>query len=284
MVGSASHKGRVFTKFEFEGRHNKVAKPDWRKLEKLWGVSLPEEARSKLDIANRLYAAVGPTHSGKGTVSVVAAKNALANWIKASGRLRKALGARTTSAPVLTKAEIVQKFYGTAAVKKIGKMKTLTFVQYVTEVAIGAAELGLKEIDEFKLSPELESDLWLAWAAFASSVAKGAGAKISASSSNKTANESPFVVGLSSLQELLPAECQRRNGYDSIAKGVQDARKKFGQTSPDALLAIIAAWGAGIPGFGEYNPAETEAFVRKFLSQNHTKGARKKGAPTSRPS
>jgi hypothetical protein len=284
MVPSASHKGRAFTKFQFEGRHNKVAKPDWRKLEKLWGVPLPEEARSKLDSANRLYAAVGPTHSGKGTVSVIAARKALADWIKASGRLRKALGAKTTSAPVLTKAEIVLRFYDTAAVKKIGKMKPLTFVQYVIEVAMGAAELGLKELDQFKLRPELKSDLWLAWAAFAASVAEGAGAKISASSSNKTANESSFVVGLSSLQELLPAECQRRNSYDSIAKGVQDARKKFGQTIPDALLAIIAGWGAGIPAFGEYNPAETEAFVRKFLLQGHTKGARKKGASTSRPS
>jgi hypothetical protein len=264
MAVSPSHKGRAFTKLRFEGRYNEVAKPDWRKLEKLWGAPLPEEARSKLDFANRLYAAVGPTHSGKGTVSVVAARKALANWIKASGRLRKALGANTTSAPVLTKAEIVLRFCDTTAVKKIRKMKPLTLVQYVTEVAIGAAELGLKELGEFKLSPELKSDLWLAWAPFAASVAEGAGAKISASSSNKTANESPFVAGLSILQELLPAECQHRTGYESIAKGVQDARRKFGRTSPNTLLAIIAGWGAGIRGFGEYNAAEVETFVRNL--------------------
>jgi uncharacterized protein (DUF1778 family) len=256
----ATKRSKVFSKPKFKDLYERLSERDWQELEGLWGASLAIETREVIETASRVYALVGPAHE-RNTVTAVKAEKALTAWIKASGRLRLALGVTTTSAPPLTKAEIVARFYGEPAIQKIGKMKPLSFVQYVLEAAMAAAEFAIA--DEQRISPELEKDLWRAWVAYLAIAVEKVGVKVSAASSNKTKNPSPFVTGVIFLQERLPKECRRFNDYDSVAKGVQLSRK-FREKSPEALLGILAGWGAGIPEFGEYDFAKIEVAIRSL--------------------
>jgi hypothetical protein len=212
---------------------------------------------------------VGPPQK-RNTVTVVKAEKALNDWIKACGRMRLALGATKTSAPQLTKLEVITRFYGDAAVRKIGKMKPLSFVLYVVEAAMGAALLAIAEKQHQNISAALQKDLWRAWVAYLAGLAEQAGVRVSAASSNETNKESPFVKGIMFLQERLPRECRRFVGYTSVAKGVQQARR-FQQKGPETLLAILAGWGAGIPELGEYNFAEAETITNSLLDGKYTK-------------
>jgi hypothetical protein len=279
MAAKTSQKLRILSNPEFKDVHKGLSGLDWQELERLWNTPLTIDTREKIETASRIYAFVGPAHV-RNTVTVVKAEKALNDWIKACGRLRLALGATKTSAPLLTKKEIIQRFYGRQAIQKIGKMKPLSFVQYAVEAAMGAAQLAIVDKQHTNISAALEKDFWRAWVAYLANVAKQLGVKVSAASSNKSNNESPFVKGVIFLQQRLPKECRRFNGYDSVAKGVQQARK-FEEKSPETLLGILAGWGAGIPEFGEYNFADAELVVRNLLHGNDTV---KKGASTSRHS
>jgi hypothetical protein len=250
MVTKPSRTLRAFIKPEFKDRYLRLSDKDWRELERCWEVSLPKDAREKLDVASRVYAMVGPPHE-RNTITALQAEKAFDAWIKASGRLRLKLGAGKTSAPRLTKREIVERFCGEAAARKIRRMRPMTFAHYVIEAAMGAARSAMAEKEHQQISPVLQKDLWRAWVAFVASVAREVEAKVSAASSNKTNKESPFVKGVIFLQERLPKECRRFADYDSVAKGVQ-AALRFKQT-PEVLLGILAGWGAGIPKFGEYD-------------------------------
>jgi hypothetical protein len=272
-------KMRIFSNPEFKDLHKGLSGRDWQELESLWNTPLTIDTREKIETAVRVYALVGPAHV-RNTVTVVKAEKALNDWIKASARLRLALRATKTSAPSLTKQEIIQRFYGKHAVQKIAKMKPLSFAQYVIEAAMGAAQSAIADKQHQNISAALNKDLWRAWVAYLANVANQAGVKVSAASSNKTNNQSPFVKGVIFLQHRLPKECRRFTDYDSVVKGVQDARK-FEKKGPETLLGILAGWGAGIPEFGKYNFADAEIVVRSLLKGNDTD---KKRNSTSRHS
>jgi hypothetical protein len=279
MAGKRSRTLKTFSRPEFEDRYKSLSDKDWRDLEKLWNASLPVDAREKIEVASRVYAMVGPPQK-LNTVTVVRAEKALHDWIKACGRLRLALGERKTSAPLLTKLDVVTRFYGEAAVRKIGKMKPLSFVLYLVEAAMGAALFAMAEKQHQNISSALQKDLWRAWAAYVAAVAEAAGVRVSAASSNELNKESPFVKGVMFLQERLPRECRRFIGYSSVAKGVQQSRA-FQQKSPESLLLILAGWGTGIPELGEYDFADAEAITGSLL---HGKYTQEKGTSTSRRS
>jgi hypothetical protein len=181
----AAKKSKTFSRPEFRDRYGRLSETDWRDLEKLWDASLPIHVREKVEVASRIYGMVGPPQK-RNTVTVVKAEKALNDWIKACGRLRLALGATKTSAPQLTKLEVITRFYGDAAVRKIGKMKPLSFVLYVVEAAMGAALLAIAEKQHQNISAALQKDLWRAWVAYLAGLAEQAGVRVSAASSNET--------------------------------------------------------------------------------------------------
>jgi hypothetical protein len=221
---------------------------------------------------------VGPVHA-RNAVPVKKAVKALSAWVKASGRLRLALGATSTSAPTLTKEQIVKRFCTEASARRMGKMNPLSFAQYVVETAMGATQFAIAETENHQISGDLERDLWRAWVAYLAQIGRQLGIRVSAASSNKGNKESPFVRGVIFLQERLPKECRRFSGYSSVVKGVQEA-VKFEQ-SPKTLLAILAGWGVGLHALGEYNLSVSEARVTDLLRGNNTQ---KKASLTSRPS
>jgi hypothetical protein len=183
---------KTFSSPTFEDRFNRLSDQDWQCLEKLWNVPLSIEARDEVETASRIYAMVGPPHR-RNAITVVKSEKALNNWLKACGRLRLALGATKTSASLMTKAEVIERFYGGSTIRKIGKMQPLTFFKYVMEAAMGAGLLAIEEKKHPKLSSALEKDLRHAWVAYLAYVVEQAGAKVSAASSNETNKESPFV-------------------------------------------------------------------------------------------
>jgi hypothetical protein len=276
----AADKSRVLAKVQSNDSYQELKDEGWRELEKLWTATLPPNLREKIETGNRVYAMIGPLHE-RSSVTVVKAEKALSDWIKASGRLRLELCAETTSARTLSKREVVERFCKESAARKISKMRPLSFAQYVIEAAIGAAQFAIAEIKCQNMDPGLKRDLWFAWVGFLACVAEEVGVKITASSSNKSRNESRFVRGIMALQQRLPKECRRFNGYESVAKGVQEARRKFGKEDPATLLAIIAAWGANLPGFDSRNRAEARAVIGKLRDRIESK---KRGRTASRPS
>lgn len=256
-----SARSKAFSKFKFELKNVALNDEGWMELERRWKTKLPDIARNRINVANALFASVAPLHSSENTVTLRKVENALNAWIKATGRLRLALQLPTSTLSVQSRAEIIAKFYSAKKIKKIGKMQPIVFARYVIDAATEAALLTLAELAENHMDPELKRDLWLAWVMFLADVARGAGAQVTASSSNKLKTESPFVSGVLYLQESFPKECRHYAGYDSVVKGVQLAKKKYSRETPETMLAMIATWGVNLPGFDSQNRSDAKAVL-----------------------
>ncbi|MCP3441979.1 hypothetical protein [Bradyrhizobium sp. CCGUVB14] len=265
---SKAASAKVFTKFNFRLRYDRLDSEQWKQLEAIWGCQLSAATREKIDVVNSLYAAIGNLHAKGKTQTVAKAENALNAWIKASGRLRKNLNAPKTSGVQMSKAEVISRFYGDDAVRKIAEMGPVVFAQYVVDAAVGAALLALDEIKTRNMDVDLKRELWFAWVMYLAGLATDSGAKVTASSANKLKNDSPFVQGILFLQKRLPKECHHYSGYESVAKGVNWAKQKFAKTSPKILLAIIAGWGANIEGFNGSNRGAPAAVLEKLFPGN----------------
>jgi hypothetical protein len=212
-------------------------------------------------------------HSKHQTIGASKAHLALEAWLKASSRLRLALG-KKTSAKKLSRAEIIAMFWGEDKAKHLGKMQPLVFVQYVLRGAMGAALSALDEIPERRLTSELEGDIWLAWIRLLALAIEEAGLKVSASSSSKLIRESPFVRAVMFLQDRLPKDCKRYNGYESVAKGIQKSRGKLGHLDDKYLLAIMMGWGTGI--LGVYAPDGVQLILDELMNQREETTPRSK--------
>ena len=270
---------KAFTKFRFDVQDIALDDDGWKELERRWKTTLPKAARTKIDVVNAIFASVAPLHGGENTVTVAKAKKALNAWIKATGKLRLALQLPTSSSEVSSRAEIISRFYSDDKIVKIGKMQPIVFARYVIDAATEAALLTLTELEANYMDPELKRDLWFAWVMYLASLAQGADVKITASSANKIKEDSPFVSGILYLQDALPKECRHYKGYESVAKGVQLAKKKHSLQRPETLLGIMAAWGPNLSGFNSRNRADAEAVIAGLTNKI---AVRKSRRPSSR--
>jgi hypothetical protein len=246
MPKVARERSKLFTKLVIGKSETRFDDKDWRQLEKTFGLSLSDEVKLQIESAQNLYCSIGRAHSGGRRISVALAERSLSDWLKASGRLRNALG-RRTSVGKLARAEVCAMFVSDETnLKRLGKMQPLVFVNYVLSAAMGAAQAELENLEKSKLSPDLDRDMWGAWVKLIELAVSEAGIKVSASSSNKVIHESPFVKVVMYLQGRLPNRCKKYSGYESVAKNVQWARKEFKGFDRTHLRAIIAGWGTGI--------------------------------------
>jgi hypothetical protein len=269
MPSSSAVAAKIFTKPKFKMQYEPLTMEEWNKLEELWKSKiLSAETREKIDVVNSIYSGIGPLHAPTATATISKVEKSLNAWVKATARLRKSLGANETSGKSQTKEQIVHRFATHAAAAKIDMMPPVVFAQYVIEAGMGAALLALEEIKQRNMALGLKRDLWLAWVMYLAKLATEAGIKISASSANKVKDDSPFVSGIRYLQAKLPGDCHHYNGYESTVKGINAAKQKFGKHSPSTLLAIIAAWGANLPGFNSHNQADAEAIIKKMIGGN----------------
>jgi hypothetical protein len=263
---------KVFKKIVLGKDYKKLDGQNWTDIGELLRVTLPEKSRSQIEIANGIYSTVAALHSSDQTVNLKTANAALNAWLKASGRFRLKLGEKT-SVKKLTRAEIIARFQGEKRVIRLQGMQPLAFFRYVLASAASAALTTQAEMLERKLTPDLKGDLWLAWVRLVALAVEDAGVRTSASSSNK-GTMSPFVTVVQYLQDHLPKYCSRRNGYESVTKGVQLAKLRLGQHDVNALRAVIGGWGTNI--LGDYALDDVQAIIDKLLSQIHGRTALKK--------
>jgi hypothetical protein len=223
--------------------HRMTAK-NWSDLEKHFRVSLPGEVRAKIEVASDCYAGIGKLHSPKESINTKTAIKALDAWIKASGRFQISLGKKSSVAK-LSRIEIISNLCGEGKRKSLEKMSPLGFFGFMLDLAMGAASTAIAEIPGREFGPEIKGDMWLVWVRLIVVAVSQVGAKTTASSSN-LASESSFVEGVLYLQALLPDYCKRFKTYDSVVKGVQLARKKFGHADEFVLMGTMMGLGSGV--------------------------------------
>ncbi len=116
----------------------------------------------------------------------------------------------------------------------------LEFLAAVFDAAVATSELVLLNLQNPKIAGLPGHDLWFLWVVLIDKTLRSAGFRTSAASGDKSLSKSPFVVFIQTLQALLPERCQRRKTAGSIAKGIQDARNRYGRFAPDLLITTLA--------------------------------------------
>lgn len=233
-----------------------VSRPlGWKQLEAIVGKPISAEIRDKINIVTQCYANVGPTFSNDNTVPATEVVAALDSWLKATGRLRRAI--RLAPAPK-------DQNLDPADLTTISLAATRPFLALeVLAAAVRSADITGNFVKS-RVSEEiggLKGDLWSVWVCLIGVYFQKLNLKITVSSPDKSHHDSPFVSLIEQLQNSLPPECRRLTGYGSIAQGIKRARRTLGKLNESQLLLILAGWGSqvltGYPGFLEKRtPAE----------------------------
>jgi hypothetical protein len=239
------------------GAYSRLGIKDWESLEKdILHKSLSQGVRDQIDTANDLFATFRPIHVKTNIIPELTVTSAIDEWYKACGRLRKIMG-RKTSATKIDRGRFLKEFTNKKGVRRLKVMQPISFLNFVVAAGMGVA---LSIADEIARKPSsgavLGADMWSAWVCLVAKALRDTGVKVSASSSNKGTN-SPFVLAIIQLQEHLPKECRRYAGYESVAKGIQIARRTLGNSERTLLLMILAGFGSLIlPGYGDSSTRE----------------------------
>ncbi|MCX7307215.1 MAG: hypothetical protein NTZ72_04385 [Afipia sp.] len=228
------------------GKFRKLTAAEWKEIEVPFERrQISELARERIDYANMLFALVAPNHSQENSVTVKEITKQIESWQKTTRNLRRELETpRTTAIKIRTKAEIIARHKSKRAIHRIRKMPPLQFFTFTIESSLVAADLALETLKNNHQRPSsLKGDLWSAWICLIALALQDQGFKITATSLNKSKRESPFVSLIQKIQTILPTECRRFSGYESVTKGVQQARRKMGGLKQKTLMAVLGGWG-----------------------------------------
>jgi hypothetical protein len=262
---------KVFKKLKF-AKYTYLDSGAWEEVERIIGRKLSVEIRNKVESANVAYAKFGSLHAKPHASKLSDAKLALVKWIKTSRALMLELRGNN-SVTAIDRETLIGMFSGETQLRRLRRIQPLDVLDHVLEGAVGFASRTLDEMDSRSLSPELPRDMWFAWAQLVALAMQDAGIKISASSANKN-KESPFVGAVVFLSNFLPVECRHYQGYESIAKGAQKARKKFKGCDSTSLYAILGAFGSGI--LSDYDPESARELSRFLKDQTASRDQSKK--------
>jgi len=103
----------------------------------------------------------------------------------------------------------------------------IPFLKNVLDAAITSGELVQHTIKDLTYSESRQNDLWFIWVATLAMILSKTGFKVSAASGDKLAVDSPFVNFIQTIQTMLPEKYYRRKTPGSIAKAIQEARKRY---------------------------------------------------------
>jgi hypothetical protein len=249
--------------------------PDWSKHESILGCPLNAEVRAEINLANQLYALIGPGHDPRQTILSSAIAPLIDDWMKASRALRNALSSETESPEANvaistpqsespSRPHVIARFWGDDTVRHIGKMLPLQFLDLVAAAALDASKAVCDELAQ--LNASMTNDLWSAWVTLVARALVSGGIKVSASGPNKSGNASPFVTLICQLEEKLPSECRRCTGGDSAAKIIQTTLRKTRHLNRKDLLLDLAGYGSQIVkhypgGFEKQSSEKTEEIM-----------------------
>ena len=205
---------------------------------------LNQKVRTQIWTCCFLFAKHGPATIG--TIPVTKAIAKITQWraktISLRGRLWRKRGAKDSPEHPLT----VKKIYLMPLfARKKDDWQALNFFAEVLDVAIASGKLSIQDIQDPQFAGSREKELWFVWVALLRKVISHAGFYTSAASGHKSATDSPFVKTVQELQTWLPADCRKRKTTASIAKGIQDAARKYGDLKTMDLVELLFYWGTG---------------------------------------
>ncbi len=248
--------------------------PDWSKHESILG-PLNAKVREEINIANQLYALIGPGHDPRQTILSSAITPLIDDWMAASNKLRSALSNESESPEAdiaigkrrpkrLSRAHVIVHFSGDRAIRGIGKMLPLQFLDIVAAAALDAGKVVSDELNQ--LNPAMKNDLWSAWVALIARALTSAGIEVSAGGPNKSGKASPFVTSICEFEKALPPKCRRYSDDASAAKAIRTTLRKTRHLNQQDLLSVLAVYGGQIahdyPGGIEKLSAEK---IRKVM-------------------
>ena len=240
-----------------------IGEPDWDFIENAVG-GLSDEAKAEIKYVNQLYAMVGPQHDPRKTLLLSEFAPLLQNWIDASAKLKLAIATDGSIKPInknnkmISRADIIVNFHGELAVKRIGQMLPLQFLDLVISAAIDTAAVVEKELSASPTTIKIE--LWKAWVALIGDTLKKNNIEVAASLRTKTKNQasnallnipdhySPFLRLLLHLQKILPPQCRRSLGDENFCKQVQETFRETKHLDRVDLITLLAGYGTGLLG------------------------------------
>jgi hypothetical protein len=238
------------------GKAKSLNERDWSSLEQIIGKGLPDDVRNEINSANAAFAAFGGLYIAANSKTVKATKKAIDAWYKARGRLLIGFG-RGASVKKINRKEFLQRFSEPKAAR-LAKLQSISFLSDAVSACMAVSLSVAEELSTASAGSVLGPDLWRAWVMLIALAMTQAGVKISASSSNK-GTQSRFVLAIEYLHRFFPTSHQRYNGYESISKEIQHAKRRFSKADKTFLYFVLGAWGSNIGR--EYGQPETEKLI-----------------------
>lgn len=237
---------------------------DWRKIEKVAGITLTSEVRKKIHCFTTLYSKFGPLYSPKRSVLAKDAQRAIASWSSVTERLVKTLTPSGTDLAEFIRVD--NKIFS-----RMSKLTSIGQVALIGLLAESVSQKALNSLRKENRNGRIEQDQWAAWICLVTKELRTAGLKITGKSLDKSNGESSYVRVMLIFQSWLPGECRHCNSYESMRKGARAADKKFGRSRKITLLQIIAGWGSqlllGYPGNLRQMPEEEFATFDDFAER-----------------
>jgi hypothetical protein len=224
-------------------KHDEIVGPEnWIRLQTMLKTKLPPAARKRIQDVCSIYASIGATHEGRQVVNSKDALKALNKWHQATGRLRVALGQKSSVAS-LSRAKIIAKCDAAKMQKRLERSPMLSLINFFASLAMGAALTIINDPSVEQYDPTLRRELWFAWAKVIALVLASVGVKPTAS--NSSHHPSRFLKAILYLQDLLPSYCQMHRTEAAAAGGIHKANKQFKGADEAFLYAYLVAVGSG---------------------------------------
>ena len=217
--------------------------------------SCPRNSINQIALASILFATLGPGSKKTKTVTEIVQKIDL--WRRRTQHLRTQVG-WWSEKPVklpngnVTREWVLKKYFVLTETHKANfdiPLFRLAFLDWALEGAIAASEFAVRELTAPSYPGTRESEMWFIWVALVEHAVRLDRIRTTAGSgSDKRHSVSPFVAFILELQTLLPKKCWRRETPDSVAKGIQTARKNFFGRKLRRDAAILMMFGSGLGG------------------------------------
>lgn len=221
-----------------------ITETQWREIERIIGVSLSNRTMA-IQFYMHLYGMAGSSHSPDNTVLVTDILPALERWMRAGDLLIERLRGKKID---LSSRDAYVALLDEERIQKLRRALPSQLLLFAAESAVGAGQIVRQEIESESRHRPIENDLWSAWVCLTARILKAAGLKISGASIDKSshANPSPFIRAVIELQSLLPKQCRRYNGYESVRTATQQSLRNMGGLKTQLLVQVLM-WGLQLP-------------------------------------
>ena len=178
------------------------------------------------------------------TVPIHATVLKIEKWLDQTHKLQIALGPQPKTKKIPKNRMDLQKTYFSPllAKKETQYFLPIRFLKNVLDAAIASGELVQRTIKDPTYPETRQNELWFIWVAALAKILSKAGVKVSAASSDKSPVDSPFVNFIQTIQTMFPEKYYRRKTPGSIAKAIQDARKRYAGLEILDLLTLLMSF------------------------------------------